>query len=173
VVATDEPLMQYLGVRAENRRFQPTKYEGTVIRRELAKIAADPHALDRSRLSVLLANANQTQTLTATHVLWAMYGLVPAGTVQRAHRHQSVALDLCVDASDGAYTMLGSSIDDRGEIVNPVRVDWSPGGAFTTPPGMWHAHHNDAQQDAWVVPIQDAGLQTYMRSLDIRFAQHR
>jgi hypothetical protein len=35
---------------------------------------------------------------------------------------------------------------------------------------MWHAHYNESDQDAWIIPIQDAGLQTYLRSLDIRFA---
>jgi len=49
-------------------------------------------------------------------------------------------------------------------------VDWAPGAAFTTPPGMWHAHYNESDQDAWIIPVQDAGLQTYLRSLDIRFA---
>lgn len=117
-----------------------------------------------------MANANQTQTLTATHVLWAMFGVVPAGSEQRPHRHQSVALDLCVDASPGCYTLLGTQLDPHGEIVAPIRVNWTPGAAFTTPPGMWHAHYNESGLDAWVVPIQDAGLQTYLRSLDIRFA---
>ncbi|MGH9009074.1 MAG: cupin domain-containing protein, partial [Acidimicrobiia bacterium] len=54
-------------------------------------------------------------------------------------------------------------------IVDPVRVDWEPGAAFVTPPGMWHSHHNESGQPARILPIQDAGLQTYLRSLDIRF----
>ncbi len=42
--------------------------------------------------------------------------------------------------------------------------------------GWWHSHHNDSDEDAWVFPIQDAGLYTYQRALNIRFgpeeAQH-
>ena len=49
-------------------------------------------------------------------------------------------------------------------------MDWEPHGAFVTPPGMWHAHHNESGERAWIIPIQDAGLHTYLRSLDIRFA---
>ena len=41
--------------------------------------------------------------------------------------------------------------------------------AFVTPPGFWHAHFNEGNQPSYVLPIQDAGLQTYLRSLDIRF----
>jgi gentisate 1,2-dioxygenase len=120
-------------------------------------------------VSVLLANANQEQTLTITHVLWAMFGLLPAGQVQRPHRHQSVALDLITDCYPGCYTLLGSALDGNGAIVDPVQVAWEPGGAFVTPPGMWHAHVNESGAPARLVPIQDAGLQTYLRSLDIRF----
>lgn len=34
------------------------------------------------------------------------------------------------------------------------------GGSFVTPPGWWHSHHNDSAEDAWVLPMQDAGLYT-------------
>ena len=54
-------------------------------------------------------------------------------------------------------------------IVDAVRVDWQPGAAFVTPPGMWHSHHNESGRPARILPIQDAGLHTYLRSLDIRF----
>jgi gentisate 1,2-dioxygenase len=49
-------------------------------------------------------------------------------------------------------------------------VEWEAGGAFVTPPGMWHAHVNESGAPAHLIPIQDAGMQTYLRSLDIRFA---
>jgi hypothetical protein len=38
---------------------------------------------------------------------------------------------------------------------------------------MWHAHFNESGSPAHLIPIQDAGLQTYLRSLDIRFTQRR
>jgi gentisate 1,2-dioxygenase len=167
---TDEPLLRYLGARAVEPRFAPTKFDAATAKAELERVAADPHAGQRSRVSILLANANQAQTLTATHVLWAMFGIVPAGSEQRPHRHQSVALDLCIDSSPGCYTLLGARLDEKGDIVNPTRVEWAAGAAFTTPPGMWHAHFNESGRPAWVIPIQDAGLQTYLRALDIRFA---
>lgn len=35
--------------------------------------------------------------------------------------------------------------------------------------GWWHSHHNESDDVAWVLPIQDAGLYTHQRTLDIRF----
>jgi hypothetical protein len=36
-----------------------------------------------------------------------------------------------------------------------------------------HAHYNETETLAHLIPIQDAGLQTYLRSLDIKFTQRR
>ena len=168
---TDEPLLRYLGVSPVEPRFSATRWEAAEIRRQLDLVSSDPRATDRNRVSVLLAGASQPQTLTATHVLWAMFGLLPVGAVQRPHRHQSVALDLIVDCRPGGYTLVGDQVDERGDIVEPVRVDWEPGGAFVTPPGLWHAHVNESGAPAHLFPVQDAGLHTYLRSLDIRFVR--
>ena len=54
------------------------------------------------RLGILLGNkttADSTKTLT--HTLWALLNTIPAGDAQRPHRHNSVALDLCVSAEVG------------------------------------------------------------------------
>jgi len=169
----DEPLLRFLGAEATEPRFRATKFPRARAVAELEEIAARPGANDKSRLSVLLANAEEEQTLTITHVLWAMFGLLPSGQEQRPHRHQSVALDLILNARPGCYTLLGTRLDERGDIVDPVRVDWEAGGAFVTPPGMWHAHHNESGAPAHLIPVQDAGLQTYLRSLDIRFTDRR
>jgi gentisate 1,2-dioxygenase len=165
----DSPLLAYLGVEATEPRFRPTRFDGELARARLAEVAADPDARRRSRVAVLLGNARNDQTLTATHTLWAMLGVLPEGHVQRPHRHQSIALDLIVQCDPGCYTLVGPEIRRDGTIVDPVRVDWEPGGAFVTPPGLWHSHHNESGSAANLLPIQDAGLHTYLRTLDIRF----
>jgi gentisate 1,2-dioxygenase len=167
---TDEPLLRYLGVAPSGPRFVTTRFPAAEVRAELDRVVAAPRALDRNRLAVLLNTSPNQLTQTVTPVLWAMYGLLPAGAVQRPHRHQSVALDLVAQCRPGCYSLVGRSIDPNGEIVDPIRVDWEPHGAFVTPPGLWHAHHNESGEPAIIVPIQDAGLHTHLRSLDIRFA---
>lgn len=167
----DTPLLDYLGVVADAPRFRLTKFRAEAARTKLAEVASAEDADDKSRVSVLLNNGRFDQTRTATHTLWAMLGVLPARKVQRPHRHQSVAIDLIVDCGPGCYTLLGDRIDPQTcQIVDPIRIDWESGGAFVTPPGKWHSHHNDTGRDAHLIPVQDAGLLTYLRALDIRFS---
>ena len=105
---TDEPLLRYLGVVPAGPRFRPTLWSAARSQAELARVAAEPAAERRNRVSVLLGGAPHRQTLTATHVLWAMVGLLPVDAVQKAHRHQSVALDLILDCAPGCYTLVGA-----------------------------------------------------------------
>lgn len=166
----DAPLLSYLGVEPSQPRFEATHYPASWLQSELQALAADPASARSNRLSLLLANRDLPNTRTVTHVLWAMFGMVPAGDTQAPHRHQSVALDLIIDCQPGCYTLVGTELNADGTIRNPERIDWQTGGAFITPPGHWHSHVNESGSTAYLLPIQDAGLQTYLRSLDIRFA---
>ena len=166
----DAPLLSYLGVEPTTPRFKPTLYSATWLQQELQALAQQPGSVNSNRISLLLANRDLPSTRTVTHVLWAMYGVVPAGVTQAPHRHQSVALDLIVDCQPGVYSLVGTELNADGSIRNPQRIDWQSGGAFITPPGHWHSHVNESGAPAYLLPIQDAGLQTYLRSLDIRFA---
>lgn len=169
----DEPLLNYLGVKATNRRFEPTLFLMESAYAELQKAIDNskiPGAQKGNRLSVLLANKACPQTRTITHTLWTMFGVLPANEVQYPHRHQSVALDMVVECQPGCYTLVGKKLGDNGEIIDPIRADWEPGAAFITPPGYWHSHHNESGVQAHVLPIQDAGLHTYLRTLAIQFS---
>eukprot|EP00218_Dolichomastix_sp_CCMP3274_P006679 CAMPEP_0170143230 /NCGR_PEP_ID=MMETSP0033_2-20121228/9667_1 /TAXON_ID=195969 /ORGANISM="Dolichomastix tenuilepis, Strain CCMP3274" /LENGTH=406 /DNA_ID=CAMNT_0010379663 /DNA_START=13 /DNA_END=1233 /DNA_ORIENTATION=+ len=165
----DQPLMEYLGVEPKVQRFDPTLYTKDRLLAEVETIAqnAGPKL---NRLGVLLGNAACPQTKTLTHVLWSLLNSLPPQEVQRPHRHNSVALDMAVFAPPGkVYTLMGKDIDANGEIVDPIKVEWVSGGVFVTPPGWWHSHHNHSDERAWVLPMQDAGLYTQQRTLDIRF----
>jgi gentisate 1,2-dioxygenase len=167
----DEPLLRYLGVEAVGQRFEPTLHQAAAIRGTLAEIAADPASTAANRLSVLLGNRAFPDTQTVSHVLWAMFGLLPPRSVQAPHRHQSVAVDFVIDAPPGCYTLVGPQLADDGTIADAERFDWEPHSVFVTPPGLWHSHHNETDTQAHVLPIQDAGLQTFLRTLDIRFSR--
>ena len=164
----DEPLMNYLGVKPAGRKFETTLFKREDMLKHVEEIKhSEGHS--NNRLGILLGNAKCEQTKTLTHVLWSLLNTIPPKTVQRPHRHNSVALDLCVAAKPGVYTLMGKEIDSDGIIVDPIRCDWVPGAVFVTPPGFWHAHYNESDEVAWVLPIQDAGLYTHQRTLDIRF----
>ncbi|MFM0054825.1 cupin domain-containing protein [Paraburkholderia phytofirmans] len=167
----DAPLLTYLGTTGVKARFAPTRYPAAQAQAELRKVAQEANAGRRNRISVLMGNANFPQTRTVTHVLWAMFGIVPPNSMQKPHRHQSIALDFIAGGKPGVYTLVGTELDESGNIAHPTRVDWEAGMAFVTPPGYWHAHFNETDENAYVIPIQDAGLQTWLRTLDIRFAR--
>ncbi|KAH8053321.1 hypothetical protein JL722_9545 [Aureococcus anophagefferens] len=141
----DQPLLDYLGVAPGGRQ---------------------------NRLGVLLGNAKTEETTkTLTHTLWSLLNSIGPKSVQRPHRHNSVALDLAVHAEWPAgrvYTLMGKEIDGNGDIIDPIKCVWATGAVFDAA-GWWHSHHNESDSTAWVLPMQDAGLYTHQRTLDIRF----
>jgi len=166
----DEPLMKYLGVTDASPRFAPTLFQHSKAQEKLDEIAHDPVKSKANRVSVLLANSNFPQTRTITHTLWCMFGVLPKDAVQFPHRHESVALDFVISCKPGCYTMIGTELDETGMIKNGKREDWKPGASFITPGGYWHSHHNESGEEAHVLPIQDAGLHTFLRTLEITFS---
>ncbi len=164
---TDAPLMDYLGVQPKENKFKPVLYTKERLCKELAEVKIS--AAGSNRTGILLENPNFPKTMTLTHTLWALYNALPAGVSQKAHRHNSVALDFCVKAGENTYTLISKKIDADGNLINPIKAMWTAGSAFVTPPGWWHSHHNDSDEDAIVLPIQDAGLLMNMQVLDFQY----
>lgn len=171
----DEPLLRYLGVRpVDKRRFEPALYPGRVMREAVDSISpTTPTGEARNRRGILLSNPASPQTKTLTPTMWSLLNSIDGGATQKPHKHNSVALDLAVSSGEAGkvYSLLGRALDAEGKIVDPMRAEWQSGGVFVTPPGWWHSHHNDGSETAWVLPIQDAGLYTHQRTLDIRFEE--
>ena len=167
----DEPLFRYLGAKPDAARFPPVFYSHECLEGELAKVRAENEGKDKNRNGILLANVDCPLTKTVTHTMWSLYNLLPRQSRQKAHRHNSIALDLCVTAGPDTYTLIGRKLDADGNIVDPVKAMWTPGSVFVTPPGWWHSHHNESDQDAIVLPVQDAALHTQIQTLDIQFAR--
>lgn len=166
---TDEPLLNYLGVKATVPKFEPTLYLEELAYSKLDAVQTAETKERKNRVSVLLGNTAFPQTRTLTQTLWTMFGVLPVNEVQYPHRHQSVAVDFVIECQPGCYTLIGKELDNKNEIMNPFKADWTPGSVFITPPGYWHSHHNESGVQAHVMPMQDAGLYTYLRALDIKF----
>tara|TARA_Y100000389_G_scaffold43586_1_gene38249 strand:- start:3563 stop:4684 length:1122 start_codon:yes stop_codon:yes gene_type:complete len=174
----DSPLLEYLGVRPKENngdselRFSPSFFNNQEVKSFVNNIQPnDPEdGTPKNRRGVLFGNKYTQQTKTLTPSLWSLLNVISPFDTQRPHKHNSVALDLAISANGTVWTSMGPEIDSDGEIINPIKVEWRSGGVFVTPPGWWHSHHNTGAQDAWVLPIQDAGLYTHQRTLDIRFA---
>lgn len=167
---SDAPILNYLGVVPTRQIFKPVLYTREMLTEQMERVSNEPGAEKRNRSGVLLANPACPITKTLTPTLWSLYNKLPAGRMQKPHRHNSIAIDYCVDAGPDTYTLIGKELDENGQIVDPIKAMWTPGSVFITPPGWWHSHHNDSGEDAIVLPIQDAGLVTYMQILDIQFS---
>jgi gentisate 1,2-dioxygenase len=163
----DSPLLNYLGSKASDRIFTPSVYSKDYLLSNLEKLS-NPN---NNRKGILLSNEDTEKigTNTITPILWALYNELPPHTKQRPHKHNSVALDLCIKSDDveNIYTLLGEELDENGNIVNPQKIHWREQEMFITPPGLWHSHHNDGDTYAYILPIQDAGILLYQRILGI------
>jgi gentisate 1,2-dioxygenase len=163
----DSPLLNYLGSKASEKLFQTSLYSSDFIQKKLKELS-NPN---NNRKGILLSNAD-TEKIginTITPSLWCLYNELPPNTVQKPHRHNSVALDLCIicEDSENIFTLVGEEIDESGKIVNPTKINWKKGEMFITPPGLWHSHNNVGNTFAYILPIQDAGLLLFQRILGI------
>jgi len=163
----DSPLVNYLGNKAVRQIFKTAIYRKDFLVQKLHELSNPKN----NRKGILLSNRD-TDALgvnTITPVLWALYNELPPNTIQKPHKHNSVALDLCIkcEDSENIYTLIGDELDENGNIVNPKKVYWKEGCMFITPPGLWHSHNNDGQTYAYILPVQDAGLLLYQRILGI------
>jgi gentisate 1,2-dioxygenase len=163
----DSPLYNYLGALPTFPTFCHCHYTREFIDEKMKELSSSIN----NRNGILLGNADTEHlgTKTITPTLWTLYNQLPPKTKQRVHRHNSVALDYCVYSPDETkvYTLIGSEIDEEGNIVNPVKMPWKTGETFITPPGLWHSHHNETDDIAYVLPVQDAGILLYQRILGI------
>ena len=163
----DSPLVNYLGSKAEKKIFKASVYTNSFLVQKLNELS-NPN---NNRKGILLSNKDTDKlgVNTITPVLWALYNELPPKTVQKPHKHNSVALDLCIKCSDSEniYTLIGDELDETGNIINPQKVLWKEGAMFITPPGLWHSHNNIGDTYAYILPIQDAGLLLYQRILGI------
>ena len=163
----DSPLVNYLGNKAVKQIFKTAVYRNEFLVQKLNELSNK----NNNRKGILLSNKD-TEALginTITPVLWALYNELPPKTIQKPHKHNSVALDLCLKCSDSEniYTLIGDELDEKGNIINPKKVPWKEGTMFITPPGLWHSHNNEGDTYAYILPVQDAGLLLYQRILGI------
>jgi gentisate 1,2-dioxygenase len=166
---TDQPLLDYLGVEPREQRIRAVRYRQAELLAVIAEHRREQGAECRNRCGIILGQQATAATKTVSHTLWSLLNILPAHTVQKPHRHQSIAIDIAITGGEGIYTLMSSTLHADGTLADPVRAPWVPGAAFLTPPGWWHSHHNETGQEAMVFPVQDAGLHTYLRTLDIQF----
>ena len=167
----DSPIINYMGAKAISKQCKALYFSYEELTKEMEIVSNANKGKNLNRNGILLGNIDTPLTKTLTHSMWSLYNVLPANSKQKAHRHNSIAIDYCVIAGENTYTLIGKKIDSDGNIINPIKAIWKPSSVFITPPNCWHSHHNESDKDAIVLPVQDAGLQTYLQTLNIEFSK--
>ncbi len=159
-IVTNEPQLAFERSRPPAPGDAPTPvvhYAAAEIKRqidylyEIGKDAEVPGTALIFSSDVQEAGRNALPTLTL-----AMNTLDP-GVVQRPHRHNSVAVSLVIQG-DKCF----SKIDGR-------RKDWAPYATTITPPVAVHSHHNEGDERAFFLIVQDGGFYYHARAMGFEF----
>lgn len=157
----DSPLMDYYNVSGKSEKQFINKYSNTEI---LDAIDDIDENTSPNRLGVIFGTSNDFTSVSNS--MWCLMTKTLPYSTQPPHKHNSIALDYCV--SGEGYTLLSKSIKND-KLVDPIKIDWTPGIVFVTPPGWWHSHHSTSSKEGFIFPVQDAGLHIEMDTLGIEF----
>ena len=159
-IVTNEPALAFERAQPPTPGTSPMPvvyYPADEIRRQLEAIHRRPDADSLPGKSVAFgcAGTDEERTILPSFTL-AMNSLAP-GDVQRAHRHNAIAVTLIVDAA-GCYSM-----------IDGARLDWEPGTVMITPPGAMHSHHNEGSALARFLIVQDGGMHYHCRTMGFSY----
>lgn len=159
-VVTNEPLLAFDGAvppPAERSQIRPVHYPAAEIERQIGLIYEASQNEATSGMALIFSSQEHEVSRNITASLTLSLNTLPAGEVQRAHRHNAAAITLVVRGED-SFTL----IDGR-------RADWTPWATLVTPPGSAHSHHNGGRERALFLIVQDGGLHYHARTMDFAF----
>jgi len=162
----DHPLMDYYDCSVNSEKLEDIyyKHEHIISCIDGIEHRAKEKNEELNRLGVIFGT---TDSNTISKTLWCLMTKTLPGAIQPIHKHNSLAIDYCV--SGEGYTMLSKRIDTDHNLIDPMKVVWTEGTFFVTPPGWWHSHHSTCETDGYLFPVQDAGLHMHLDTLGIEF----
>jgi gentisate 1,2-dioxygenase len=160
-LVSNEPQLAFEEIKTVAPGSAPTgmvHYPADEIRRQLDRIYQVAMGAAAAGLAIMFSSDAQEKNRTVLPTLSVDLSSLPPGQSQRAHRHNSVALQLLIQG-EGVYSMVG------GE-----RHDWASWITAVTPPGEVHSVHNEGKKLALCLTAQDSGLHRYARTMGFSFA---
>jgi gentisate 1,2-dioxygenase len=152
MMVTNEPEIAYLRGATGESAIAPTLFRAEISEDHLRAVHGRNGEQMSAGKSVIFLTAAMAERRVTTPTLLSSINTLEAGGDQRAHRHSSAALTLCI-AGEGVYSM-----------VDGERVDWLPDTLFVTPPGAVHSHHNRGIAMMRSYVVQDTGLHSQLRT---------
>jgi gentisate 1,2-dioxygenase len=157
---TDEPALAWLGARApapDASHVAAVHYPAQQIDRQLNAVHQRTTDEQLTGKFVLFSSAGSDVTNTATRTISLAINTLEAGGSQDAHRHNAVALTLCLQG-EGVYS-----------LVDGERSDWYHNAVIVTPPAALHSHHNEGTEQMKSLVAQDGGLFYNARAVGFSF----
>ncbi len=157
---TDEPALAWLGARAPDEgqsRVAAVHYPASEIDACLNSVH---DRVTDERLTgkfVLFSGPGAAETNTVTRTISLAMNSLEAGGTQEAHRHNAVALTLCLQG-EHVYS-----------LVDGARSDWHQHAVLITPPASLHSHHNEGNKRMLSLVAQDGGLFYNARTVGFSF----
>ena len=159
-VGTNEPLLSFERLRAPSPGtacVAPVHWTAESIERELKVIFERPITPQTTGHAVLFSSDALAPSTNALPSINVGLNTLEAGRDQRPHRHNGVAVTLCLKG-DGVYSM-----------VDGERIDWADRAVQITPAAALHSHHNRGTQRMRSLIFQDEALHYYTRTPGFSF----
>ncbi len=159
-VVTNEPQLafQELGAPAGTEASRaPVHFLSGQIDAQLEALHNSPGAENMPGFAVVFSSDTMEHKRSIHPTMTLAMNSLPAGTVQRPHHHNSVAVTLCLE-SEGGYSITG------GE-----RIDWSRHAVLVTPPGEVHSHYNEGPAQNRFLIVQDGGFYYHCRTMGFAY----
>ena len=152
---TNEPLLAFERLRAPEpgtARVEATHWPAAVIDGHFEAVWRRPMTADTTGYSVQFTSQALAPSINTIPSVNCSINTLAAGSDQRPHRHDGVAVTLAIQG-EGVHSM-----------IDGQRVAWSTGAAQITPATLMHSHHARGGQRMRSFVIQDEGLHFYTRT---------
>jgi len=162
-IVTNEPQLAFERLRPPADGDAPTPivhFTADEIERQIAFIYEIGRTEEIAGSALIFSSEQQAASRNILPTLTVAMNSLPAGRSQRPHIHNSVAVSLIIKGSL-CYS-----------VMNGRRKDWAPWATSITPPTAVHSHHNDGNEQAMFLIVQDGGLFYHARAMGFEFAEH-
>lgn len=159
-IVTNEPQLAFEHLQPPRPGAAPTgmvHFPADEVLRQVALLYEVGRSDNIAGSALIFSSEQQEATRNVLPTLTVAMNTLPAGKVQRPHRHNSVAVSLVIQGEK-----CHSMVDGR-------RKDWSPWATTVTPATSVHSHHNGGEQTAMFLIVQDGGIYYHARALGFEF----
>lgn len=161
-IVTNEPALAFEKLSPPEpgtAAIEAVHYPAAEIDRQIEVLLEQSVADDQAGVALIFASERTADSRNVMPSLTLAFNTLQPGTHQRAHKHNSAAITLCVDGED-CFSM-----------IDGERIIWSPYATMVTPPGEVHSHHNAGDRLARFLIVQDGGWHYHARTMGFEFAE--